>query len=193
MGSGDSETVEFPGWSNTETCFWSERHRIITASGDPSLIGTFSVSNSREQCITPTPGATYTIEFQFEPPGTLLDSASNTMWQDDIGVSSFQGTWDEATAYCANLDLAGFTDWTLPDLLRYEESVAANIIQRAVNRTSATDKFYWTSTDVPTGGGSDGSAFLIDEAGDLLSTPNADGLFAKTRNTVGARCSRFSI
>ena len=179
LNNGESETVVFPGWSNTETCFWAVM-----------IFPTGTQSTTPEQCITPITGATYNVDFELPFTGTLLDSVSNIMWQDDTAVTSFRGTWDEAVSYCSSLTLAGFTDWELPDQLRYEESVATKIIQQAQFRLNGTDKFYWTSTEFPFGGS---GAIFIDETGSLSGTPYATASFPKTTNTVGVRCRRFTF
>jgi hypothetical protein len=45
--------------------------------------------------------------------GTVTDVGSGLMWQKDPPSEKY--TWHDALAYCANLTLAGYCDWRLPD------------------------------------------------------------------------------
>ncbi len=54
-----------------------------------------------------------TNNFRNNEDGTITDYATNLMWQqDDDGVSR---DWLSALSYCENLELAGHTDWHLPN------------------------------------------------------------------------------
>jgi len=45
--------------------------------------------------------------------GTITDTATGLMWQQAPAPGTY--AWQQALAYCENLDLAGHTDWRLPD------------------------------------------------------------------------------
>lgn len=46
----------------------------------------------------------------------VTDNLHGLMWQDNDAVGSETYTWQGATSYCENLDLAGYTDWRLPEI-----------------------------------------------------------------------------
>ena len=76
--------------------------------------------------------------------GTVTDTETGLMWQ-QIGPGTM--IWDAAISYCENLDLAGYTDWRLPNvnelqsILNYEV-YGPSIDAELVSASSA----YWTST-----------------------------------------------
>ncbi|MEZ4388856.1 MAG: DUF1566 domain-containing protein [Candidatus Krumholzibacteriia bacterium] len=92
--------------------------------------------------------------------GTVTDLATGLMWQQ---ADSQDGMiWQDALAYAENLDLAGHTDWRLPDakelqsLIDYTRSPATDgtaAIDPLFTCTPITDEggdpdygFYWTAT-----------------------------------------------
>jgi len=53
--------------------------------------------------------------------GTVSDLATGLMWQQaDDGVAR---DWEESLAYCENLEIAGYTDWRLPNAKELESIV----------------------------------------------------------------------
>ncbi len=46
------------------------------------------------------------------PSGTVIDSKTGLMWQKG---ESKEMNWEDAKSYCRNLNLAGYSDWSLPD------------------------------------------------------------------------------
>ena len=79
--------------------------------------------------------------------GTVTDKVTGLMWQqsdDDISR-----TWDEAGTYCADLTLAGYTDWRLPDVKGLMDLISCDD-SPAINGTyflgvlGSSD--YWSST-----------------------------------------------
>ncbi|WP_201353643.1 DUF1566 domain-containing protein [Hydrogenimonas urashimensis] len=84
-----------------------------------------------------------------ESQGVVLDTRTNLMWQDDALVGG--KTWKEAIDYCENLDLAGYTDWRLPNFNEYDSLIDTernNPALSPVFENVATDVYdkYWTST-----------------------------------------------
>ncbi|MBI5593452.1 MAG: DUF1566 domain-containing protein [Deltaproteobacteria bacterium] len=79
--------------------------------------------------------------------GTVTDTSTGLMWQ---AASSFNPmTWEQALAYCEDLDLGGYTDWRLPtkkvlrslvDFSRYDPSINTTYFPDTVS------SFYWSST-----------------------------------------------
>ncbi|MBD3160909.1 MAG: DUF1566 domain-containing protein [Candidatus Latescibacteria bacterium] len=92
--------------------------------------------------------------------GTITDLATGLMWQQ---ADSGEGlTWEEALAYCEDLQLAGHSDWRLPNakelqsIVDYERSpstTASAAIDPLFDCTAILDEtgetnypFYWTGT-----------------------------------------------
>ena len=67
--------------------------------------------------------------------------------------------WQEALAYCENLDFAGYDDWKLPDVKELESVVdvtrALPSIDNETYFPSALSSGYWSSTSdmIPPNGG----------------------------------------
>ena len=92
--------------------------------------------------------------------GTVTDSSVDLMWQQSDSGSGFN--WDSALSYCEELNLAGQTDWRLPNakelqyLLDYSRSpstTSSPAIDSIFSTTSITNEagdtdypFYWTGT-----------------------------------------------
>jgi len=106
--------------------------------------------------------------------GTVTDIDTCLTWQKDTAPGTY--TWEQALAYCENLELAGHKDWRLPnknelqsivDYNRYNPSVDPVFYNTSSNR-------YWSSTSGATdaawrigfqdgfvGGSSKWSAFYV--------------------------------
>lgn len=79
--------------------------------------------------------------------GTVTDKNTGLMWQqrDD----NVERTWNEAMAYCEDLELAGHTDWRLPD----KDELMSIVDKSRENPAINTDFFpgtrsssYWSSS-----------------------------------------------
>lgn len=105
-------------------------------------------------------------EFVDNEDGTISDLTTGLMWmQDDYGESIM---WEEALAYCENLEYAGHDDWKLPNVKELHSIVDYSGVYPAVNpnyfnNTKKEDKDYytwlWTSTSAH--GSSVGSAWYV--------------------------------
>jgi hypothetical protein len=87
--------------------------------------------------------------------GTLLmansskqDDKTGLIWQDNKEVGDSNLNYDEAKAYCQDLEVDGFTDWRLPTLREYY-----TIVDLTQNRPALKNGFeirddgrYWTAT-----------------------------------------------
>ncbi|RUM66748.1 MAG: hypothetical protein DSZ05_03840 [Sulfurospirillum sp.] len=80
--------------------------------------------------------------------GTIvIDKAHNLYWQDDFSSQKSSEDWDDAVAFCDNLDLAGITHWRLPtfhELFSITDYSRKTPIDPAF--TYLNDGSYWTST-----------------------------------------------
>ncbi len=79
--------------------------------------------------------------------GTVTDNATGLMWQKaEPGTK----TWEEALAYCENLELAGHKDWRLPNINELQSIVDYGASEPpAIDQTYFPDTVsgdYWSST-----------------------------------------------
>ncbi|MBF0379328.1 MAG: DUF1566 domain-containing protein [Desulfamplus sp.] len=84
--------------------------------------------------------------------GTVSDSATGLMWQQDTGKTVTGGTtmvWKDALSYCENLNLGGYTDWRLPTAKELRSiadyTVYSPVIDTSVFRDTFMS-FYWSSS-----------------------------------------------
>jgi len=121
--------------------------------------------------------------------GTVVtDSATDLMWKaaDDLNM-----TWDQAIAYCENLEYAGFYDWRLPNrnefatILNYDKGFADN----KSDFPGIIGGNYWTSTFAQTYGGS-ARAFIMEVGGGTMfgsGDTNGGGEGIRTAYTLCVR------
>jgi len=50
--------------------------------------------------------------------GTITDTMTNLMWAKDAYQAGTEKTWEDALAYCNNLEYADYTDWHLPNVFQ---------------------------------------------------------------------------
>ena len=78
--------------------------------------------------------------------GTVTDTQSGLMWQQaDVDTM----TWEEALAYCENLELFGYSDWRLPNRNELLSIVDYDRFNPAINTEFFLDiesTSYWSST-----------------------------------------------
>jgi hypothetical protein len=94
--------------------------------------------------------------------GTMTDTCTGLMWQKDSADTSGDGSWTiedyipwcDALAYCESLDLAGHTDWRLPNVRElqsiadYGRCCSPDLTFDPVFLPSSADfaTVYWSST-----------------------------------------------
>jgi hypothetical protein len=79
--------------------------------------------------------------------GSVSDTTTRLMWQQ--GSSAQTMNWQQSLAYCENLDLAGYTDWRLPNVHELQSIVDYTRYNPSINTDyfpSTTPAFYYTST-----------------------------------------------
>jgi hypothetical protein len=81
--------------------------------------------------------------------GTVTDANTGLMWQ-QVDVNAVGMDWEAALNYCEALELAGFSDWRLPnvkellsisDFQEYEPAIDQTLFPNTKNRET-----YWSST-----------------------------------------------
>jgi len=77
-----------------------------------------------------------------------LDDKTALVWQDNIGMTKQQKSYDQAQAYCKNLKLDGFNDWRVPTLKEFYTIIDLRFDRPSLKRgfeVRIDDKF-WTAT-----------------------------------------------
>ena len=90
--------------------------------------------------------------------GTVTDACTRLMWQIDTADVSGNGTigeedrlsWRDALKYCENLDVAGYSDWRLPNLRELQSIVDYGRWEPAIDTMFGADSNwgYWSSSSV---------------------------------------------
>jgi hypothetical protein len=85
--------------------------------------------------------------------GTVTDNVTSLVWQqqdDDVGR-----TWDEAKSYCGSLELAGYTDWRLPNITEigsiinygtYNPGIDSTYFPNTKSNDPNIDTDFWSTT-----------------------------------------------
>ena len=99
------------------------------------------------------------VRGQLNPPSYLAangskivkDASTGLVWQRD-GSTAGAITWENSLSYCENLDLAGKTDWRLPNVMELISIADFNNASLAVSSQFTNmhgNSYYWTSTTAP--------------------------------------------
>ncbi len=85
--------------------------------------------------------------------GTVTDMTTMLMWAQASGDTNGNGSpdtmsWQEALAWCENLELAGYSDWRLPNVNELRSLVDYAIYNPAIDTTffPDTQSYYWSAT-----------------------------------------------
>jgi len=106
--------------------------------------------------------------------GTVSTNKSTLMWSKDANICGAM-TWDEASSCCADLNLAGHSDWRLPSISELNGLIDASQSNPALSPghpfTNVQTWFYWSSTSgmIP---GCEGCVYIIDISLDSINWSN---------------------
>lgn len=92
-------------------------------------------------------GATASAALVDNGNGTVTDTATGLMWQKATAPGTY--TWEGALSYCQNLNLAGHSDWRLPDRNELQSLVDYTRYNPSIDPLLAADTVssgYWSST-----------------------------------------------
>jgi hypothetical protein len=160
MSSGRLQQAEAGGGSSLPSC--------SATNGDVNTDGKVDVSDAiavvqflflgepevlQPQCPTGLPSPLVTPgRFVDNGDGTVTDEATGLMWERD--ASSSPRNWQAAVSYCAQLELAGYDDWRMPDILelsvliQFESGEAINTVFDYGGNYAGDGNFnqYWSKT-----------------------------------------------
>ncbi|MEI6258706.1 MAG: DUF1566 domain-containing protein [Deltaproteobacteria bacterium] len=78
--------------------------------------------------------------------GTVTDETTGLMWQQVTPEKVM--IWDQATAYCRELQLSGYADWRLPTIHELNKIVDYNRFEPAIDNRyfiNTAASWYWSS------------------------------------------------
>ena len=78
----------------------------------------------------------------------VTDNVTNLMWQDNSEVKTVRKSWSNASLYCENLALGGYSDWRLPRIKELESIVDISKSNPAIDNSflNCNSSIYWSST-----------------------------------------------
>jgi hypothetical protein len=147
--------------------------------------------------------------------GVVIDKVTGLMWQRALPVSANGGSysgctkgsvagaqcaWSEAKSYCANLSLAGYSDWRLPTKIELETLLDYAVTNPAIDQSvfpSTPASWFWTASTWRDA--LSGHAYSVDfRLGSIASSgANADiGMVRCTRGgsvTSGTPQTRYGV
>ena len=115
---------------------------VQSGSLDNLAIGSFDAVDSGSIDAASTAASSYTDNGD----GTITDNLTRLMWQQS---SSSGKTWEQALAYCEELDIGGNTDWRMPTIKELQRLVDRSRRGPAINTMyflNTASSLYWSST-----------------------------------------------
>ena len=98
-------------------------------------------------CVRAERGGQTQAHFTDSGDGTLTDSATGLMWQQQTASGTF--SWSQALSYCQGLNLAGHGDWRLPTRKELRSIADYGRYNPSLDPTAFPDaqpSNYWSST-----------------------------------------------
>jgi hypothetical protein len=152
--NGQNPAINSAYFQNTlSSCYWS----ATTYANDADYSYTVDFSSGNAQYYNKT-SYYYNVRAVRGDiaKGNLLDNGDDTVTDTATGLMWQQGepgimTWYEALTYCENLELAGHSDWRLPNRNELHSIVDFTSADPAVYRTAFPDIMligYWSSTTI---------------------------------------------
>ena len=143
------DTTYFPGtissyyWSSsTYPSIMGNAYRVSFFDGHVGYNPKSHLKNAR--CVR---GESTEQSFTDHGDGMVTDNVTGLMWQqedDDVGRD-----WEDALAYCEELELAGYADWRLPDIKELRTIVDNTTYNPAIDTTyfpGTISFYYWSSS-----------------------------------------------
>ena len=172
------DTVYFPNTNSSS--YWSSSTHAWAGGGAWSIASkygdvacsSFKYNPKYVRCMR---GAKTSQSFTDHGDGTVTDNVTGIMWQQED--DDLERDWEDALAYCESLDLAGQTDWRLPDI-KEMRSIVDN-----TRYDPAIDPIYFPGTNLSSYWSSSTHAYLnyyawgvTFHAGGVYSTDKGDPL-----------------
>jgi sulfatase modifying factor 1 len=110
--------------------------------------------------------------------GTVTDNGTGLVWQQSAPTTPF--TQAAALAYCAGLNLNGYTDWRLPWVVELVSIVDPSTYNSSINNTvfpNTRSSFFWSST--PAAGASNVAWSVIFRLGSISQAGMSESGYAR--------------
>ena len=123
--------------------------------GEPSELAPLCETQDNVGCETQdSEGCPSEDRFVDHGDGTVTDTCTGLMWQQDTGNNGNAVALGRARVYCENLELAGHDDWRLPSLRELLSIVDHGRFDPSIDPVfGVLSSFYWSSTSyAPTPG-----------------------------------------
>ena len=145
------DTAYFPYSHLPDDCYWSASTRAFLALSAWEVCLWNSEANmaikSNHNYVRAVRGRSLEFgRFRDNGDGTVMDMTTGLMWQQEEVKAV---TWEEALAYCENLDLAGYRGWRLPnirELLSLVDDIRRDPSINTVFFPGCRPSIYWSST-----------------------------------------------
>jgi len=130
------------------------QHRCYNSSGDEITCPPPGNALAQDGSYDSTEGKTQQF-FIDNGDGTVTDNNTGLIWMkatadlngDNIINNSDQYSWQAAKDFCENLNLAGYSDWRLPELIELTTLLDYGRYQPAINLIfSCEPSYYWSAT-----------------------------------------------
>ncbi len=117
------------------------------------VMGQHTASTKLVRCVRADGGAAYhNMDYVDNKDGTVTEKVTNRMWQQTVDYT--RRNWIDSIRYCENLELAGHSDWRLPNVRELVSLVNYNKTSPAIDEEyfpkTPYKYFFWSSSsDVP--------------------------------------------
>ena len=145
-------SIDTAFFANTQTSlYWSSNTRAIETPYAWYMNFTSGTASYNYQsygyCVRAVRGGQTQAHFTDNGDGTLTDSATGLMWQQQTASGTF--SWSQALSYCQGLNLAGHGDWRLPTRKELRSIADYGRYNPSLDPTAFPDaqpSNYWSST-----------------------------------------------
>jgi hypothetical protein len=145
------DTVHFPYSYGPKDCYWSATAPASLAQSAWNVClwdnQSMMSAKSDRHYVRAVRGTRLEFgHFKDNGDGTITDVTTGLMWQQ---IETKAMTWEQALAYCENLDLAGHRDWRLPNIRALLRLVAESRYGPAIDIgyfPGCRPAVYWSST-----------------------------------------------
>ncbi|MGF1736165.1 DUF1566 domain-containing protein [Photobacterium satsumensis] len=116
---------------------------------DAHIMGQHTASTKLVRCVRADNGAAYhNMNYVDNKDGTVSELVTGRMWQQEIDFN--RRDWESSLQYCSNLELAGYSDWRLPNIKEAVSIVNYNKTSPSIDEeffpNTPVKYFFWTST-----------------------------------------------
>ncbi len=141
----------YPYWTSTPSAF-SPADNAWQVEFREHIVSTRSYDDyAHARCVRGAPeGVLWPQDFQAIASGIVWHRATNLTWQQDGSFVS--GNWEQISAHCEGLTLAGYNDWRLPNIRELMSIADHSKISPAIDTgyfPTTSSHSYWSSTSHP--------------------------------------------